>query len=279
MIAPKVERSSLRSIKRSISTYSEGQRSDTDSGRSSDVETRKIISNKAAPKPLKVVHEKPHSPMRFNSLPRRHETIGLVDQLSPVKDTHTKKHPIVRRINEANRKRDSRRNTIDITSRDLQMAEALLQKSESLKSSNQNIGISPGGLLNESFSNGVSLPDLSVPKLYVLPTLKVRRYKSVREDVHKIMPPTKNDEENDVISKGPEFIVNSSLPVKQLDLTEPKVKSIFLTQKLMLIFLSFFLVYSRHIKGIFMFYFWMEAGFKSNATPLHQRLDTFSRPF
>lgn len=181
-------------------------------------------------KPLKVVYEtsdlKVRRPTEVTTaaaaaaaatLPRRHETLGkLLD--SPVKDP-AKKHPIVRRINEAARKRESRRNTIDVTAKDLQAAQATLQKEFSKSVTNVMEFARQIDALAFDGKGGASLPDLSTQQLYVLPMLKVRRHQSIRDDINRVMPPN----ENAAAVKGPEFIVNSSLPPKQLDLSEPKV--------------------------------------------------------
>lgn len=142
------------SLQRSISSPTEGHRSDTDSGRSSDVENiRKIpnasydsqTENYAIPMmkpPLKPLIETEHprelkvtrSHMKYSSLPRptvigydsttkSHQKILEEDRVNPV----TRKHPVVRKINEAVRKRfDARRNTIDVNHKDLRMAEEAL---------------------------------------------------------------------------------------------------------------------------------------------------------
>lgn len=243
-------------LKRSMTSFSEGgHRSDTDSGRSSDVENRRYNHSYATaahhgtskqsvapqePPPrhvsdLKVRRERPIQ--KFHSLPRPTQPMALHFKEPDLKvDTMNRKHPVVRRIAEAARKRDFRRNTIDVTVKDLELAEAVLNegKLQSKNLSKSTNHIDRIGSCQESFEqkidalnfesnkNGVSLPDLSVQKLYVLPELKVRRHRSVRDDVNNIMALTKDARG---ISKGPEFIANAALPAKQLDISDAKVCS------------------------------------------------------
>lgn len=267
-------RSERGTLKRSTSNFSEGHRSDTDSGRSSDVENRKYIKNhqhsgsyghnhmyvpqqvRTLPRhvsDLKVRRDRPPIAQQFNSLPRSGQlnTIGLQESdprdLSQDKNnravqrqdtgTYSRKHPVVRRINEAARRRDFRRNTIDVTAKDLEIAEAALSEGRlntrnMSKSTNHidRIGSQETSFEQkidafnfESNKNGLSLPDLSVQKLFVLPTtaaaLRVRRHRSVREDVNKVMPPTMMDVP---VCKGPEFIANATQQARQLDISDAK---------------------------------------------------------
>lgn len=239
-------RSDRSTLKRSTSNFSESQRSDTDSGRSSDVENRKFHVNnghlyapqqiKTLPRhvsDLKVRRERPMQ--KFNSLPRPTAVMNFKDaDHKPDVISGSRKHPVIRRIAEAARKREFRRNTIDVTVKDLEMAEAVLnegklQTRNLSKSTNHIDRIGSGqdsfeqkidAFSFENNKNGLSLPDLSVQKLYVLPTLKVRRHRSVREDVNQILPPTKDSQ----TCKGPEFIANTALPARQIDISDTKVK-------------------------------------------------------
>lgn len=243
-------------LKRSTSNFSESQRSDTDSGRSSDVDNRKFHINNGhlyAPQPtskhqvktlprhvsdLKVRRERPVQ--KFNSLPRPSQLTS--DNARPEVVSGSRKHPVVRRIAEAARKREFRRNTIDVTVKDLEMAEAVLNEgklqTKNLSKSTNHIDRIGSGQDSfeqkiDAFSfdnnkNGLSLPDLSVQRLYVLPTtaLKVRRHRSVREDVNQIMPPHSSGDVQ--ICRGPEFIANAALPARQIDISDAKVR--FTTQ-------------------------------------------------
>lgn len=136
------------SLKRSVNSPSEGHRSDTDSGRSSDVENiRKPVSlynQIPPPKPLRtltegqLLHENPglkvtrlekNNPFqnKLCSLPQatKHPIIGYdSDTRNSEKSTVTRKHPVVRRMNKRN---DSRRNTIEVNTNDLLMAKNALK--------------------------------------------------------------------------------------------------------------------------------------------------------
>lgn len=135
------------SLKRSISSPSEGHRSDTDSGRSSDVENMRkppVYNPIAPPKPLRtltegqpvLLNENPLKITRLEknnpfqnklcSLPQTKHTgnIGYESDTRQENTAVTRKHPVVRRMNKRN---DSRRNTIEVNSNDLHLAERALK--------------------------------------------------------------------------------------------------------------------------------------------------------
>lgn len=265
------------SLKRSVNSPSEGHRSDTDSGRSSDVENiRKPVSaypQLPPPKPLRtlkegqLLHENPclkitrlekNNPFqnKICSLPQpsKHPFIGYESETrSSEKSTVTRKHPVVRRMNKRN---DSRRNTIEVNTNDLLLAEKALKGNDgpNLSKSTNHID-KVGQRLDESLKgvvdafsfdnnkNGVSLPgnftslltfpignktflsivtDLTIQNIYTRQTnLKVRRHRSVRDDVKLVMP-TKDD--GPYVIKTPEFISNATLPPKYIDIADSKVR-------------------------------------------------------
>lgn len=153
-----VSSSKRDSLKRSVSTPSEGHRSDTDSGRSSDVENiRKppVYTQIPPPKPLRtltegqpvlLLNENPLKITRLDknnpfqnklcSLPQARYSGNESDTKISEKNTVTRKHPVVRRMNKRN---DSRRNTIEVNTNDLHMAQRALQSVGKSASGNINL--------------------------------------------------------------------------------------------------------------------------------------------
>ncbi|XP_063704229.1 LOW QUALITY PROTEIN: uncharacterized protein LOC134833731 [Culicoides brevitarsis] len=216
--------------KRSVNSPSEGHRSDTDSGRSSDVENiRKPVI--PPPKPLRTLTE--GHEMHALKVTRARNPGYESDTRNSEKNTVTRKHPVVRRMNKRN---DARRNTIEVNTNDLLQAEKYLKCTVAgvnhLSKSTNHID-KVGQRLDESLKghpidvfafennkNGVSLPDLTIQNIYAKQSnLRVRRHRSVRDDVKLVMP-TKDD--GSYVTKTPEFISNASLPPKHLDIADSK---------------------------------------------------------
>uniref|UniRef100_A0A336LMW2 CSON002930 protein n=1 Tax=Culicoides sonorensis TaxID=179676 RepID=A0A336LMW2_CULSO len=246
------------SCKYNMENVSEDNRSDTDSGRSSDLENMRnpyshIIKYLPSQMPFrtinqpKLINENPLKVTRiqknavlhfkFGSLPHN-KTFGTdggeFESKHNEKNTNNRKHPIVRRIN---KRTESRRNTIEVNTNDLFLAKKQLQSvaenpelqfnfSKSTdhidkikQQSSCNIHES-NNLSYDAKNKRISLPDLTLKTVCTIPkNLKVRRHRSVRDNVDLVMPPKNNGA---YVIKSPEFIRNASLPPKFIDISEAK---------------------------------------------------------
>jgi len=179
---------------------------------------------------------------KFNSLPNKKYTkqnnvIGGIADAKIEKVERLIQQPVklhvVRRRGDMLRKRDlKRRNTIDVNLIDLQKAkENLESKTLQIDKSKSTNFIDKLGklslfdynrkLIDTSTNNGQSMPDLITAKPTTLPNLKIRRQQAI-ENVHR----SENDisyRSTAVVQKGPEFIVKSHLPAKEIDITDLKV--------------------------------------------------------